>query len=231
MKAWSTALAVAGAALLLLVPAARSDPAGVIWSSPTPNDQARFSVSPGKQVRVSMTASSEEPGGIVHISSVSTLPVGVQFNSSDGVAAHASFTWRPEEPGDYQVQFTATLVGTTTTAPTLTYVIHVKGTAVKYPHAYTLTNTKIAHWSPVLRKAVVRAQPKASAKAVATLGTRTTDSDTQNLVLILSGLDVDKHTTWYRVRLPILPNNSTGWMRATDLGDRKSTRLNSSTRP
>jgi lipoprotein-anchoring transpeptidase ErfK/SrfK len=143
----------------------------------------------------------------------------VSFNSSDGVTAQASFKWTPETPGDYRVRFTASLVGTTTTAPTLTYAIHVKGKVINstYPLTYTMTNDKSAHWAPVIRKAIVRAQPVKSSRAVATIGTRTTDSDTQNLVLILTQRDVSATQTWYRVRLPILPNNSTGWVRADDL--------------
>jgi hypothetical protein len=212
-------LVVAALALLLLVPAARSDTAGVTWSAPTPADQARFSVSPGQSVAFALTASTEDPGGIVHIAPLQALPNGARFNSSDGIAARATFSWTPETPGDHTVQFTAALVGTTTTAPTLTYVIHVKGRVVSYPYKYTLTTTKLAHWSPVLHKTLARAQPRASARAVATLGTLTTDSETQNLVLVLSGLDVTATQTWYRVRLPILPNNSTGWVRADALGE------------
>ena len=50
-----------------------------------------------------------------------------------------------------------------------------------------------------------------------TLHTVTSDG-TQNLVLILDGLDLSASKTWYRVRLPILPNNSTGWVPANALG-------------
>jgi len=31
--------------------------------------------------------------------------------------------------------------------------------------------------------------------------------DTQNIVLVLSRVDISPHQSWYRVRLPILPNN------------------------
>jgi hypothetical protein len=56
-----------------------------------------------------------------------------------------------------------------------------------------------------------------SARAVTTLETRTTD-DTQNIVLVLDGVDVSSSETWYRVRLAIVPNNSTGWVRGDKLG-------------
>ena len=46
-----------------------------------------------------------------------------------------------------------------------------------------------------------------------------TSDQTQNLVLVLGGVELDRRTTWYRVRLPILPNNSTGWVQRSALGD------------
>jgi lipoprotein-anchoring transpeptidase ErfK/SrfK len=203
--------------VLLVAPAAHSDAAAVIWSSPTPTDKAQFTVKVGKQVKFGLTASSEEPGGIVHITSAGRLPVGVRFTSSDGVAAHAQFEWAPETPGTYTLKFTAALVGTTTTAPTLSYVVHAKS-AISYPLKYVLTDDKSAHWAPIIRKAKVYSKP-GGGRVVTTLGTKTTDSETQNLVLILNGEDLNANKTWYRARLPILPNNSTGWIKASDLGE------------
>ena len=43
--------------------------------------------------------------------------------------------------------------------------------------------------------------------------------DPGELVLVLAGKDVGPAKTWYRVRLPILPNNSTGRVSASRLGD------------
>jgi lipoprotein-anchoring transpeptidase ErfK/SrfK len=165
-------------------------------------------------VGISLTASTD-PGGVVHIAPAGTLPKGAAFNSSDGTAARADFGWLPEQPGDYTVKFTASLVGTTTTAPTLTYVIHVKGPS--YPLTTRLTDAKVGHWAQVLRSVVVHAQPKVSARAVTKLDTMTTDG-THNIVLILTQSQVSATQTWYRVRLPILPNNSTGWVPSSALG-------------
>ena len=44
-------------------------------------------------------------------------------------------------------------------------------------------------------------------------------NNASNLVLVLSGIDVSATKTWYRVRLAILPNNSTGWVDGKALGD------------
>jgi hypothetical protein len=141
------------------------------------------------------------------------------FSSADGSTAHGTFFWTPERAGDYSVQFAAS-TGPDAVAPTLTYSIHVVATDVKarYPRSYSLTNDKVAHWAAVLRRGVVRTQPRASARAVTTLDTWTTD-DTQNIVLVLAAVDVNAKQTWYRVRLPILPNNSTGWVLKSYLGD------------
>lgn len=217
LSSFSVALGVAASALLFLVPAALSDTSNVIWSSPTPADQARFTVDPGKSVTFSMTASSEETGGIVQITPAAKLPKGALFNSSDGVAARATFKWKPDLAGDYTVKFTATQVGTTVVAPTLTYLIHVKGIVLHYPLTTKLTTDKTAHWAQVLSRAPVYSQPKASSRQVTKLDTMTTDG-THNIVLVLSQTDVSKTSTWYRVRLPILPNNSTGWVKSSALG-------------
>jgi hypothetical protein len=88
---------------------------------------------------------------------------------------------------------------------------------VRYPHAYKLTNSKVAHWAIVLKPAVAYFRPSMTSGAVTTLEKMTTDR-TSNLVLVLDAIDLNSKVTWYHVRLPILPNNSTGWVRSTDLG-------------
>jgi L,D-transpeptidase-like protein len=212
-------LVAATLALLLLVPVAKSDSTSVLWASPTPVDQTRFSVKAGGRVTFVLTASTSDAAGVVHIAAARNLPKSAAFNSADGSTATATFTWLPTQAGDYTVQFTASLVGVNDVAPTLTYVIHVAPKVVKdrYPRSYKLSDEKVARWAAVLRAAVVRAQPRASARKVTTLETWTTD-DTQNIVLVLKAIAVSPRLTWYRVRLPILPNNSTGWVQSRYLG-------------
>jgi hypothetical protein len=86
-----------------------------------------------------------------------------------------------------------------------------------YPVQTTLTNDKIGHWAVVVRRATAHRLPNIHSKAVTVLSTVTGDG-TQNLVLILDQLDLNASKTWYRVRLAILPNNSTGWVQANALG-------------
>ena len=89
---------------------------------------------------------------------------------------------------------------------------------VSYPHRYLLTTSRIGHWAVVVKQVAAHAQPSSSSKVVATLSTVTGDA-TQNIVLLLDGVDVKSRQTWYHVRLPILPNNSTGWVPKSALGN------------
>jgi hypothetical protein len=205
----AVALAAAAVALLLAAPSARSQTNGVLWNRPTPADGTLFTVSTGANVTFKLVASSSSS---VHIAALGPLPDGATVTATDGLVAQATFSWTPAQEGDYTVQFTAVSTAGGV-APTLTYAIH----AVSYPRAYPLTDDKIARWAFVLKKAPVRTRPSSSARVKTTLSTGTTDG-TQNLVEVLDGVDVSSKQTWYHVRLPILPNNSLGWVRRGYLG-------------
>jgi hypothetical protein len=197
-------LAAATVALLLAAPSARGQTNDVLWNRPTPTDGTLFSVSTGSNVSFQLVASSSSS---VHIAALGPLPDGATVTATDGPVAQATFTWTPAQEGDYSVQFTAVSTGGGV-APTLTYAIH----AISYPRAYPLSDDKVAHWAFVLKRAPVHTQPSSSSRVKTTLSTGTTDG-TQNLVEVLDGVDVTSKQTWYHVRLPILPNNSLGWVR------------------
>ena len=156
---------------------------------------------------------------IVHIAAVRPLPKAAVFIATDGATAEARMTWTPLRPGDYVIQFSAA-TPSGDAAPTLTYSIHVPQSRpkVEYPRSSQLTDDRVAAWAPVLHRAIVRAQPRGTARRVTMLDTWTTD-DTQNIVLVLTRRDSSPRETWYRVRLAILPNNSVGWVQAGALGD------------
>jgi len=80
-----------------------------------------------------------------------------------------------------------------------------------------LSARAVAHWTPVVRSVTVRSEPDAATTAVGTLETRTPEG-TSNLVLALSRASDDAGNVWVRVRLPILPNNTTGWVPRSALG-------------
>lgn len=75
----------------------------------------------------------------------------------------------------------------------------------------------LAHWAPVLRAVTARTAPAADAPPVARLTTRTAEQ-TANLVLIVGRVTDRRGGVWTRVRLPILPNNTTGWVPRSALG-------------
>jgi lipoprotein-anchoring transpeptidase ErfK/SrfK len=70
----------------------------------------------------------------------------------------------------------------------------------------------------VVRSVAAHRRPAASSPTVARLAAVTSDW-TQNVVLVIRGIDVEPGETWYEVRLPILPNNSTGWVPRNALGN------------
>jgi hypothetical protein len=73
-----------------------------------------------------------------------------------------------------------------------------------------------SRWGYLLESTVARAAPSARARAVARLGTAT-PLQRPNLVLALEGQRDAKGRLWIRVRLPILPNGSAGWIRRNAL--------------
>jgi hypothetical protein len=191
----------------------------VTWAAPTPPDKTHFTVKTGKQLRLVLSATTAAPEDVVQITPVSPLPRAAAFTATDGTTAQAGLTWIPRRPGNYTLQFTATTV-TGASAPTLTFSVHVPQARaeVRYPRSSQLTDDRIARWAPVLHRAIVRAEPSVTARRVTVLDTWTTD-DTQNIVLVLTRHDASSSRAWYRIRLPILPNNSVGWVQARALGD------------
>jgi L,D-transpeptidase catalytic domain len=73
-----------------------------------------------------------------------------------------------------------------------------------------------ARWASVLSRVGARADPSEAARTVAVLDT-TTPEGTTNLVLVLENV-FDDGQGWARVRLPVLPNNTTGWVPRRALG-------------
>ena len=74
----------------------------------------------------------------------------------------------------------------------------------------------VARWAPVLRAVNVRRAPTAGSAPVTELSTETPEG-TANLVLVV-GEATRNGRVWVRVRLPVLPNNTVGWVPRTALG-------------
>jgi hypothetical protein len=80
-----------------------------------------------------------------------------------------------------------------------------------------LSSEAIAHWAPVVRAVSARSAPDPDAEVVADLTTRTPEGTT-NLVLALARATDGAGNVWVRARLPVLPNNVTGWIPRSALG-------------
>jgi lipoprotein-anchoring transpeptidase ErfK/SrfK len=72
-------------------------------------------------------------------------------------------------------------------------------------------------WAPVKRAVAARSAPSGRSAVAARLDRRTPEGTT-NIVLVLARQKDATGTLWIRVRLPVLPNNSTGWVPRSALG-------------
>ena len=75
----------------------------------------------------------------------------------------------------------------------------------------------LAYWAPVVRAVTARSSPSSDAPPVASLSARTAEQ-TANLVLAVGRATDGRGRVWTRVRLPVLPNNTTGWVLRSALG-------------
>ena len=75
----------------------------------------------------------------------------------------------------------------------------------------------LTYWAPVARPVAARSAPAATAPEVGRLA-RLTPEGTANLVLTLGRRKDARGTIWTRVRLPVLPNNTVGWVPRAALG-------------
>jgi lipoprotein-anchoring transpeptidase ErfK/SrfK len=73
-----------------------------------------------------------------------------------------------------------------------------------------------SRWAAVLRPVVARSTPLSSARIVGRLSTRTPEG-TSNLVLVVDNA-ARSGSQWAKVRLPVLPTNTTGWVPRQALG-------------
>lgn len=74
----------------------------------------------------------------------------------------------------------------------------------------------VSRWAPVVRPANATRVP-GGPDPIARLSTSTPEG-TANIVLLQPGVRVVDGRMWVRARLPVLPNNTTGWVRRDALG-------------
>ncbi|MEO8691073.1 MAG: L,D-transpeptidase [Solirubrobacteraceae bacterium] len=84
------------------------------------------------------------------------------------------------------------------------------------PAPFTLSKPgSLSRWAFIERATVARSQP-GRGRRLARLSTRTPEG-THGLVMVLARVEV-RDSLWVQVRLPVLPNNTTGWVRRERLG-------------
>jgi hypothetical protein len=72
-------------------------------------------------------------------------------------------------------------------------------------------------WAPVRRAVAARSGPSRRAAVVARVSRRTPEGTT-NILLALGRREDSQGTLWIRVRLPVLPSDTTGWVPRSALG-------------
>jgi L,D-transpeptidase catalytic domain len=206
---------------VLLVPGtvARSDPGSVTWQAPTPAQGAEISASAGKRVSVQLVAASAVPTATVRIAPAARLPRGATLSSTPGNPARAILSWVPEgkQVGLHVLRFKAVDSASALVTQPLFFRARVGAGTVKLSG-----DENVSRWAFVRRKVVVRSAPTVSAFAKARLAIWTPEYY-PNLVIALQER-IDRNGTWVQVRLPILPNNSTGWVKRGALAGFRITR-------
>jgi hypothetical protein len=206
-------LAIVAAVLILPGTAARGDAGSVAWQAPTPQNGSLITAAAGKALRVPLAAASAA-GTVVRIQPAGKLPRGARIVSTPGNPARATVVWTPtgRQIGDHVLRFTAV-----DNSPAKVSLPPLALTARVGAGVSALSGVgNDSHWAYVLRKAVVRSAPRATAHAKARLSLWTPENY-PNLVLALQQR-IDRNGTWIKVRLPVLPNNSTGWVKRGALG-------------
>jgi lipoprotein-anchoring transpeptidase ErfK/SrfK len=194
---------------------ARSASATVSWQTPTPVEGATLVVKTGARFRVAVAAGLDGVPGAVRINAA-PLPRGATLETTDGNPATATLAWTPRglQAGVHRIVFSAQALD----QPVLVQRTIVVRLRPQYPQRFVLSGKDETYrWAYVVRPTIARKAPRSSAPAVARLSTLTPEWY-PNLVLMVDGVRYSKRQYWLRVRLPILPNNSSGWVPRRALG-------------
>ena len=220
-----TGLAFAAlAALVLAVGAgagtARGPSLTLTWQAPTPADGSAFTVTAGSPVSFELAVSSSQPQ--LALIGSRGLPAGASLVAAYGRPGLGTLTWTPtdEQVGEHVLTFSAQThdLPHAYARPRsfLVYVLPTAPATQGEPFALNGPNG-LSRWAYVLRTISARVRPSAAAKVITRLRPRTPEG-TSNLAFALTGQINEKGEYWVRVRLPILPNGTTGWVPRTALG-------------
>jgi lipoprotein-anchoring transpeptidase ErfK/SrfK len=180
---------------------------GVLWQGSTPEDETAFAAAVGKQLRIPFEASGPL-GSSVKIFA-DRLPAGARLRLVAKAPGKAILRWRPsaQQAGEWTLSFGAR--AGKAKAPRVTVYVHAGRRAGR---TFRLSNVNGRSQSATLLHSVeARARPSDSARVVARLRVQTPEH-VPHVVYLLGGA-IDRHGRyWLRVRLPVLPNGSFGWI-------------------
>ena len=222
MRLFAVALAVTGATMLVPVSAAPAQDDTVSWTSPTPSESAVLGVAANTTLSFRLTATSDDANATLAIRESAGAPQGAVLRYTDGNPAAATYTWTPptSQIGVHRVTFTVSSGEVTSTR---TIVIRV-GRAKRpppgranpkgvYPQQRVLSDRRAEtyHWAFVQHRTVARSGPSSSARGITAVTFRTPELY-RNAVQAMDAVTYKGGKTWIRIRLPVLPNGTTGWV-------------------
>jgi lipoprotein-anchoring transpeptidase ErfK/SrfK len=223
------ALAIGALALLALAgagSAARGPRLALVWQTPTPHDGAAFTVNAGSTLTIELGARSTRSSELVLVGS-RVLPRGAALAATYGTPGTGTLTWTPTaaQAGEHVLTFIAETHDLPLAhAQPRSFVVYVQLSGTPAPtDAFALSGPGgVSRWAYVSDPVAARAEPRASARVVGRLPAVTPER-VQNVTLLLNG-KIQQGRYWVRVRLPMLPNGSTGWVPRTALGSFRAIR-------
>jgi lipoprotein-anchoring transpeptidase ErfK/SrfK len=202
-----------GAFLAALVVCALAGPGGapasdgVLWQGSTPEHGTAFAAGVGREFTIALEAAVPF-GSFVRISA-DRLPRGAKLERVSEVPARSTFRWRATatQMGEWKLVFRAG--DGSSSAPPLAVRIHVGRTSAR---TFQLSDVNgVSQNATLLRSVNARARPSDSARVVVRLR-EVTPEHVPHVVYLLGGTINRDGQYWLRVRLPVLPNGSSGWI-------------------
>jgi lipoprotein-anchoring transpeptidase ErfK/SrfK len=156
----------------------------------------------------------------------SGLPAGARLSAKGGLPTTAELNWTPSKAqlGTHVFVVVASSDASSVATRPRSIFVQVVPEATPASAAGEITpigTNGVYQWAYVLERTAARARPTSTSRVVTRLNVFTADS-TVNLVLLLAQTTDVKGRVWYRVRLPIRPNNTTAWVLADSLTTARS---------
>jgi hypothetical protein len=180
---------------------------GVLWQGRTPEHGTAFAAAIGKELRIPFEASGPL-GSSVQIFA-DRMPKGARLERISDAPAKTVFRWRPmkKQAGEWTLFFGA--AAGSATAPAVKVYVHV-GRRASRSFRLSSVNGRSQN-ATLLRSVNALARPSESARVVVRLRDETPEHVPHVVYLLGGAIDRDGRY-WLRVRLPILPNGSSGWI-------------------